>query len=100
MELNVKDYNKLNNSFKKKLVFRIGESAGFFSEYNNMVLAMHYCLVNRIRFILNSKDANFSIHKGWEDFFKPFCKEYNYSLFQIYNLRFFKPTYKSNSHRY
>lgn len=99
MELNVKEYNQINNSFNKKLVFRIGDSAGFFSEYNNMILAIHYCLINKIRFILNSKNANFSHKNGWEDFFIPFTKEYNFSLLQVYNSRT-KPSYRNKTDRY
>lgn len=68
-------YTSLNKSFRKKLVFHLGCEAGFFSEYNNMILAMLYCLDNKIQFVLYSKDANFGHKKGWEDYFEPFCEE-------------------------
>jgi hypothetical protein len=68
-------YQSLNNSFKKKLVFNLGIDSGFFSEYNNMILAMLYCLDNRISFSLFSKQANFKIDKGWTDYFLSFCEE-------------------------
>lgn len=71
----VNQYNQLNNSFKKTLVFRIGSEAGFFSEYNNMILAMLYCLEHQIKFELYSADANFGFEKGWQDYFIPFCEE-------------------------
>lgn len=74
MNLN-KKYNKINNSFKKKCIFRIGDSQGFFSEINNMIFAMIYCLQKKIKFILYSDNANFSPTNGWEEFFLPFCQE-------------------------
>lgn len=68
-------YKKLNNSFEPVLIFHIGESAGFFSEYNCMIFSMLYCLQHRIQFKLYSKDANFGYEHGWTDFFEPFCEE-------------------------
>ena len=87
-------YNKLNNSFKKKLVFRIGTDAGFFSEYNNMIFAMLYCLQNEIKFVLSSKDNKFSIEKGWQDFFLPFTEETLVSFHVRHNNRgwYYNPT--------
>lgn len=60
-----------------RLLYRIGSDAGFFSEYNNMVLAMVYCQRNSIRFLLSSKGANFSYLHGWRDYFLPFGREIN-----------------------
>lgn len=89
----VKKYERLNTSFKRSLVFHLGVNAGFFSEFNNMLLAMLYCLDKKIRFELFSADANFRIEKGWEDFFLPFCpivrddfhSRYNYRWLKIYH---------------
>ncbi|GAB6011781.1 O-fucosyltransferase family protein [Viscerimonas tarda] len=80
-------YTQLNNSFKRKLVFHLGSEAGFFSEYNNMILAMLYCLEHKIQFILYSDDANFGYEKGWTDYFLPFCKEVHGSFHKKYNIR-------------
>lgn len=77
-------YTEINNSFKKKLVYHLGSEAGFFSEYNNMILAMLYCLQNNIMFELFSKDANFGTLKGWEDYFEPFCIESS----NLYHIRY------------
>lgn len=71
----IEKYNQLNNSFDKKLVFRLGTDAGFFSEFNNMVFAIIYCLQNKIKFILSTNSNKFSIDRGWQDFFLPFVKE-------------------------
>lgn len=67
-------YNTLNSSFKKELTFRLGIEAGFFSEYNNMILAMLYCLCHGIKFKLSSKGANFC-SLGWNGYFQPFCED-------------------------
>lgn len=80
-------YYALNKSFRKKFVFHLGSDAGFFSEYNNMILAMLYCLSNRIQFILYSEDANFGYDKGWRDYFLPFCDEVTGSFHKQYNFR-------------
>lgn len=60
---------------KDKLIFHLGHSAGFYSEFNNMVLAILYCKQHSIDFRLYSADANFGIRKGWRDYFLPFCAE-------------------------
>lgn len=80
-------YARLNNSFKKTLVFHVGESAGFFSEYNCMILAMLYCIHNKIRFVLYSKDANFGYQEGWNDYFEPFCEVTTCKLHKYLNMR-------------
>jgi len=81
-------YNRLNNSFEKTYVFHLGANAGFFSEYNNMILAMLYCLKNKIKFVLYSKTANFGVNNGWSDYFHSFCEE-NENLFHAkYNYRY------------
>lgn len=84
----IANYQTLNRSYKKKLVFRIGAEAGFFSEYNNMILAMLYCLEHKIQFVLYSKDSNFGYENGWTDFFEPFCEETHDNFHSNYNLRF------------
>ena len=42
--INLAEYQKLNNSFRNELIFHVGATSGFYSEFNNMVLAMIYCL--------------------------------------------------------
>lgn len=71
------EYRQLNQSYKKTLVFGIGLEAGFYSEFNNMILAILFCLQHKIRFVLHSETANFRFHTGWNDFFEPFCDEKN-----------------------
>jgi len=74
------DYQKLNDSFKPTLVFHLGVEAGFFSEFNNMVLAMLYCLHHAIRFVLYSDNANFKVGKGWDNHFFVLAKAGNRGL--------------------
>ena len=83
----INQYKKLNSTYKKKLVYRLGSEAGFFSEYNNMILGMLYCLKYKIRFELYSKDANFGYKNGWEDYFLPFCEDNLNRGNQKYNVR-------------
>ncbi len=83
----IQKYNKLNNSFNKKLVFHLGAGAGFFSEYNNMILAMLYCLNEKIKFSIYSCNANFKKEKGWTDYFLPFCEEDHNRYHSKYNRR-------------
>lgn len=80
-------YYALNKSFKRKFVFHLGYDAGFFSEYNNMILAMLYCLTHKIQFTLYSEDANFGYQYGWTDYFFPFCDETNDDFHKKYNFR-------------
>lgn len=72
---NVESWNRLNSTFDKTCVYRLGIDAGFFSEYRGMVDVLLYCLENRIKFKLCSKWANFGYSKGWTDYFEPFCEE-------------------------
>ena len=76
---------------KQKLIFHIGHSAGFYSEFNNMVLAILYCRRHNIDFELYSKDANFGQKKGWEDFFMPFCPETTWYGHHYINQRYSNP---------
>lgn len=82
-------YTELNDSFTKTLVFHIGVNAGFFSEFNNMVLAVLYCLKHKIHFTLYSDDANFRLEKGYSDIFQPFCKEFHDERLSKLNFRWY-----------
>jgi hypothetical protein len=83
----IQQYNTLNNSFKKRLIFRLGVDSGFFSEYNNMILAMLYCLKHNIRFELYSDHARFALRDGWNDFFLPFEAVNTQRINKDYSLR-------------
>ena len=82
-------YRELNDSFTKSLVFHIGVNAGFFSELNNMILAVLYCLKNKIKFILYSDDANFKLKDGYSDIFIPFCPEIHDNRISKLNFRWY-----------
>ena len=41
-------YQKVNEKFESVLVFHVGESAGFFSEYNCMILVILFTTQNTI----------------------------------------------------
>lgn len=72
---------------RPQLIYHLGVDAGFFSEYNNMLLCLVYCLENNLRFSIYSRDANFKEKKGWEDFFLPFCEEETCLLHSLINKR-------------
>ena len=74
-------YTKLNNSFQKKYIFNFGSEGGFYSEFNNMIFGMIYCLKYRYKFVMYSHNSKFKIAKGWNDFFEPFCEETGASYF-------------------
>jgi Alpha-(1,6)-fucosyltransferase N- and catalytic domains len=80
-------YNQLNGSFTKKLIFRLGVDSGYFSEYNNMVLAMAYCLKYNIKFELYSDHTHFALRDGWNDFFQPVAFANQHFINKNYNLR-------------
>lgn len=82
------DYGKINSSYKRTLVFHFGAFAGFYSEYNNMLKAMAFCLVHKIRFKMYSKDAKFSQLHGWTDYFDPFVDEVEEDFHRVLNVRF------------
>lgn len=80
-------YSSINTAFKKKVVFSVGYYAGFFSEINNMILAMIYCLKNNLKFTLNSKNSAIFGDKGWEEYFEPFTEEAAKPIPQKINFR-------------
>lgn len=71
--LSIEEYTKVNESYSKVLTYKVGIDSGFFSEYNNMILAMLYCLENQIQFRLCSGGTNFNPTKGWNGYFNNFC---------------------------
>lgn len=94
----IRKYNTLNNSFKKKFIYRLGSQVGFFSEFNSLVLAMLYCVQNDLQFILSSKAGNFAYKQGWTDYFKPFCKETNSNFHIKHNVRPFYASFPRRKH--
>lgn len=85
MEL-LEKYQKLNESFDKSLVYRVGIDAGFFTELNNMIFMILYCLENHIRFELYSVNANFTYDKDWNDYFKSFSPQVCNHFHSIFNI--------------
>lgn len=74
-QLDVTSYRKVNETFRRRMVCRIGVDCGLFVEINYMVDAMIYCLAHHVRFQLYSDDANFGTGVGWTEYFLPFCEE-------------------------
>lgn len=86
----LKKYNEINNSFKKRLVFHVGDGAGFYSEVNAMMQCILWCYTRKIKFELYADDANFAGGHGWSEFFEPFCSENHNRLNHYGNHRFNK----------
>ncbi|EHQ28254.1 hypothetical protein [Mucilaginibacter paludis] len=80
-------YNSLNKSFHKKYIFNFGSEGGFYSEFNIMVFAIIYCLKYHYQFILFTGISQFTIDKGWKDFFEPFADTVNSSFYRRFNRR-------------
>lgn len=92
-------YRQINRNYPIPFVYHVGGEAGFFSEYNNMILGMLYCLDKGINFSIYSRDANFKFDKGWTDYFLPFCEERGNWFHSIFNVRHI-PTYKRRIYTY
>ena len=91
----MKSYGHTNRSFKDVCVYRIGNYAGFFSEMNNMIMAMIYCLEKNLRFKLYSLSASYA-NNLWKDFFEQFIDEVTHPFHEFYNGREFKIVKKAD----
>jgi hypothetical protein len=80
-------FRNLNARQDKQLIFRLGVRQGFFSEINNMLLAVLYCLRSNIRFVLSSKGGTFGVHNGWTDYFVPIFEEHSDPIERRLNTR-------------
>ena len=73
-------YKRLNQSYRRKLIYRFGTGGGFYSELNGLLLAVLYALDRGYRFELYSRKADFCMGGGWTAIFEPFCPEYKNRL--------------------
>lgn len=80
-------YRRLNDTHRRTLVFNLGSEAGFYSEFNNMVFAIVYCLKYGYRFVLYSDAAAFKVGSGWDDYFEPFCASTRHAIHRRINRR-------------
>lgn len=66
-------YKKINNSASyAELIYPL-TNRGFFSEINNLALAVLYCLENNIKLKVYTK---YWVGGNWNDYFNPILKEY------------------------
>lgn len=84
--MTLREYQKINRSFKRICIYRIGNEAGFFSEINNMLIAMVYCLEHRLQFRLCSANSNFG-NDIWKDYFSAFTLHSTRIVHFLYNER-------------
>lgn len=73
---NFEIYKQLNESYNRKLIHHFGTGNGFYSELNSLLFSTLFCLQNKLRLELYSKDAAFTFGNGWTEYFKPFCPEF------------------------
>ena len=48
--MDIKQYQNVNESFQRRLIYHVGNNCGFFVELNYMLNAMLYCLEHGLRF--------------------------------------------------
>ena len=73
---NLEKYKQLNESFQRKLIHHFGTGNGFYSELNSLLFSTLFCLQNKLRLELYSRDAAFTFGNGWNEYFDSFCPEY------------------------
>ncbi len=76
MENLVEKYKQLNESYTRKFIHHFGTGNGFYSELNSLLFSVLFCLQNRLRLELYSKDAPFTFGNGWSEYFENFCPEF------------------------
>lgn len=82
-------YREENARYTKKMLFRVGNGAGLYSEIGSLLECMMYCRLHGIAFSLYSDGANFAGENGWSDYFVPFCEENHDKLNHYLNSRGF-----------
>lgn len=89
LDIKKKEYRRINETFKKRMIFHVGFGAGLFSELDSLMEHMLFCFMNHIRFEIYADDANFSKKngKGWEELFEPFCPINHDKLNHVANYR-------------
>lgn len=72
----IEKYKQLNESYSRKMIHHFGTGNGFFSELNSLLFSVLFCLQNKLRLELYSKDATFTFGNGWTEYFESFCPEF------------------------
>lgn len=66
----VQKYFELNDSYKPVFTYKWA-SAGFYSEFNNMILSMLWCLTRKVKFRIYCKDYEAFNGDGYTHIFEP-----------------------------
>lgn len=66
----------MNESFQRSLIHHFGTGNGFYSELNSLLFSTLFCLQNRLRLEIYSKDAPFTFGNGWNEYFESFCPDF------------------------
>ena len=73
---NLEKYKQLNEGFRRKLIHHFGTGNGFYSELNSLLFSTLFCLQNKLRLEIYSRDAAFTFGNGWNEYFYNFCPEF------------------------
>lgn len=73
---NIEKYRQLNESFQRRLIHHFGTGNGFYSELNSLLFSTLFCLQNKLRLEIYSKDAPFTFGNGWNEYFESFCPDF------------------------
>lgn len=73
---NIEKYKQMNESFQRSLIHHFGTGNGFYSELNSLLFSTLFCLQNRLRLEIYSKDAPFTFGNGWNEYFESFCPDF------------------------
>lgn len=73
---NIEKYRQLNESFQRRLIHHFGTGNGFYSELNSLLFSTLFCLQNKLRLEVYSKDAPFTFGNGWNEYFESFCPDF------------------------
>jgi hypothetical protein len=69
---------------------------GFFCEYNYMLVGILHCLMTNRRFALSSRSSPYLQPSGWNEFFEPFCPQFESALLDILDRGFARgPAYRN-----
>lgn len=72
----IEKYRQMNESFQRRLIHHFGTGNGFYSELNSLLFSTLFCLQNRLRLEIYSKDAPFTFGNGWNEYFESFCPDF------------------------
>lgn len=79
-------YLRLNKSYKPLYTYcYTHRGTGFYSNFNNMILTMAYCLTHHVKYRLYTRGYNLFKGKGWDEIFEPILPETTFIFHRYFN---------------